>query len=384
MIERNARYSPWDGTQSMFELDAFDIMDELIDDLVYHGDVMGALRRLLQEGMDGREGNRVMGLQEILERMRRERDRISRSDALGGDFAELAQELRDVVDLERQAIQDQIADAGEAGSDRESELTRDNAQAALLELDFLPEDLAGRVRALQNHQFRSPEAAQRFTDLIERLRAQLLEQTVESISESMQSASPEDIARLAQMLGALNQMIEADRAGEPYDFDGFMNEYGDFFPENPASLEELLEALAQRMAAMSSLLASMSPEQRRQLMELSEQLLADFDLNWQMSQLGHNLRDLFPDEAWDRIRNVEGVDPLQLGQALDSLRDLEDLDDLIRMLSGAPQPGALADVDLDRVRDLVGEEAARSIDQLAQLASRLEREGLVERRDGQL
>src|SRR5439155_941651 len=89
---------------------------------------------------------------------------------------------------------------------------------------------------------------------------------------------PEDLQRLASMLSELNSMIEARERGDPVDFEGFMQRYGDFFPGNPRSLDELLEQMARRMAALSRLLASLSPEQRRELQELAEQLLQDMDL----------------------------------------------------------------------------------------------------------
>ena len=50
-----------------------------------------------------------------------------------------------------------------------------------------------------------------------------------------------------------------------------MDRYGDFFPENPQSLDELLEIMAKRMAAMASMLNSMTPEQRQQLADLASQ-----------------------------------------------------------------------------------------------------------------
>ena len=45
-------YSRWDGTQSGFELDADDLFDEITDDLLYHGDVNAALRRMMQQGFE--------------------------------------------------------------------------------------------------------------------------------------------------------------------------------------------------------------------------------------------------------------------------------------------------------------------------------------------
>ncbi len=67
------------------------------------------------------------------------------------------------------------------------------------------------------------------------------------------------------MLAELNQMIEQRARGEEYDFDGFMERYGDLIPNDPKSLDELLEDMARRSAAMSRLMASLSPEQRAEL-----------------------------------------------------------------------------------------------------------------------
>ena len=94
-----------------------------------------------------------------------------------------------------------------------------------------------------------------------------------------------------------------------------MERYGDFFPENPQTLDELLEVMAQRMAAMQSMLNSMTPEQRAQLQGLAEQLLDDMDLRWQIDQLGQHLRSLFPQMGWDRRYNFEGQDPLGFAEA---------------------------------------------------------------------
>lgn len=54
-------YSRWDGTQKGFDLDADSLLEELTDDLLYHGDVNAALRRLMQQGMTDRNGEQMMG-----------------------------------------------------------------------------------------------------------------------------------------------------------------------------------------------------------------------------------------------------------------------------------------------------------------------------------
>ena len=73
------RYSRWDGTQAGFELDADDVLSEITDDLLYHGDLNAALRRLMQSGFRDRNNERVQGMRELLERLRRRLKRSSSS-----------------------------------------------------------------------------------------------------------------------------------------------------------------------------------------------------------------------------------------------------------------------------------------------------------------
>jgi len=135
---------------------------------------------------------------------------------------------------------------------------------------------------------------------------------------------------------------------------------------------------------MQAMLNSMSPEQRAQLQELSDQLLGDMDLRWQMDQLGSHLRQLFPQQGWERGYDFQGDDPLGMGQAMNTMRELGDLDQLENLLRNASNPAALAEADMDRVRDLLGDDAARSLERLAELTKMLTEAGLIEQREGRL
>jgi uncharacterized protein with von Willebrand factor type A (vWA) domain len=378
------RYSRWDGTQVGFDLDADAILAEITDDLVHHGDVNAALRRMMQQGFQDREGRQVKGMREILDRLRQERrERLDQHD-LGGVYAEIAEALEEVVDRERAGIEDLRREARESGDERRREITEQVADEKSMELDLLPPDLAGQVRSLQQYEFTSSEARERFEELMEKLRQQLANQMFNQISEGMQNMTPEDLARMKDMLAELNHMLEQRERGEEPDFDGFMQRYGDFFPENPQTLDELLEAMAARMAAMQSMLNSMTPEQRAQLQQLSEQLMQDMDLSWQMDQLGQNLRNAFPSMGWDSSYRFNGDDSLGWGSAQDVLQELGDLDRLEQLLKGAQNPGALAEVDVDRARELLGDDAALSLERMAQVAKMLEDAGLIENREGRL
>ena len=306
-------YSRWDGTQQGFELDGDALLEELTDELLYHGDVNAALRRMMHQGLRDRNGERLQGVRELLERLRRERqERLDRFD-LGGVYDEIARELDDIVDEERHAIDHAVreaeAHARRTGDERRAETARESAMDRSMRLDFLPSDLAGKVRELEQYDFESGEAARRFEELLERLREQLANQLFEQMSGAMQQMTPEDLGRMKDMMAALNQMLERRERGEDPGFDEFMEQYGDFFPENPQTLDELLEQLAKRMAAMQAMLNSMTPEQRAQLQELSDQLLGDMDLRWQMDQLSGHLRQLFPQQGWGQSVRLPGPGP---------------------------------------------------------------------------
>jgi uncharacterized protein with von Willebrand factor type A (vWA) domain len=377
-------YSRWDGTQTGFELDADSVFDEITDDLLYHGDVSNALRKMMHQGLRDRDGNRLPGLRELMDRLRAERqERLDRGD-LGGVYQEIADELNDIVDEERHAIENDTRSAESSGDERRASTAREAAAERNFRLDMLPDDLAGKVRELQAYDFTSQEAQQRFEQLMEKLKQQLMQQAFDQMSGAMQNMTPEDLQRMKDMMAALNEMLAKHAAGKDPEFEKFMEQYGDFFPENPQSLEELMEIMAQRMAAMQAMLNSMTPEQRAQLQALSEQLLDDMDLRWQMDQLAQNMRSMFPQMAWNRSYDFEGQDPMGFGEAMQTMQELGDLDQLENLLRNASNPASLAEADMDKVRDLLGDDEAKSLDRLAQLAKTLEDAGLIEQKEGRL
>jgi uncharacterized protein with von Willebrand factor type A (vWA) domain len=366
-------YSRWDGTQKGFDLDADALFDELNDDLLYHGDINSALRRLMQQGMNDRNGDRLQGLRELMDKLRKERqERLDKFD-LGGVYDEIARELDDIVDEERHAVENATRAAEASGDERRAEAARETAMDRNFRLDMLPNDLAGKVRELSAYDFESGEAAQRFEQLMDKLRQQLMQQMVDQMSGAMQNMTPEDMARMKDMLAGLNEMIERREAGEDPKFEEFMEKFGDFFPENPQNLDELLEQMAKRMAAMQAMLNSMTPEQRAQLQQLSEQLMSD-----------QNLQSMFPQMNWNQSYDFEGQDPMGMGQAMQTMQDLGDLDQLENLLRNATSPGALAEADMDRVRDLLGDDAAKSLERLAELTKMLQDAGLIEQKEGRL
>ena len=353
-------YSRWDGTQRGFEIDADSLLDELADELTYHGDINTAMRKMMQNGMRDVNGNQMPGLRELMKRLREQREQIQERGDLGGVYSEIADELNDIVDEERQV----------AGNN--------------FTLDMLPDDLAGKIRELQHYDFESPSAQERFDSLMDKLREQLMQQQLDQMSSAVQNMSPEQMARTKDMMAALNEMLERRKNGEDPQFEQFMEKFGDFFPENPQTLDELLEHMAQRMAMAQAMLNSMTPEQRAQLQQLSEQLLEDMDLRWQMEQLSQNLQGMFPQAGWNKQYDFSGQEPMGFQQAMQSMQDLSDLDQLENLLKNASNPSSLAEADMDKVRDLLGDDAAKSLDQLSKLSKMMQDAGLIDQREGRM
>jgi uncharacterized protein with von Willebrand factor type A (vWA) domain len=378
------QYSRWDGTQVGFDLDADALLEEMTDDLLYHGDLNAALRRMMQQGFRDRQGRDVDGLREMLEQLRdRRREQLDRYD-LGGVYEDIARQLDEIVDQEREGIDRRLDDARQSGDRRREELLEDLARERRQQLDELPPDLAGRVQELQQYDWMDDAARQRFEELMEELKKQLLDSMFNQLQQGMSEMSPEQMRRMKDMLAELNHMLEQRERGEEPDFEGFMERFGDFFPDNPQSLDELLENMARSMAQMQQLLNSMTPEQRAQLQQLADSLLQDMDLRWQVDQLGQNLRNAFPQMGWGQQMRFRGDEPLPLQGMSGLLDQLGDIDALENLLRNATNPGQLAEVDLDKVRDLLGDDAARSLEQLAELARMLEEAGLIEQREGRM
>lgn len=383
-MARRFVYSRWDGSQRGFDVDADVLMEQITDEVIHHGDVEAALRRIMERGLQTPDGRQMPGLSELRDRIRDRREEIAESGELDGSLAEAARELADILDEERHAIENARDDALRSGDERRAENANAAADERQMRLDLLPDDLAGRMQSLQSYNFESAEASRRFDELSERLRSEMMQQVVDRVSEGMESVTPEDVQRTKEMLAALNEMIAKRDQGEDPGFEKFMDEYGDMFPDNPETLDELLESIARRMAAMQAMLNSMSPEQREQLARLSQQFMDDMDLQWQMEQLSSSLQAQFGQLNSESSYDMSGESPLSMSQALDAMAEMGRLDELEGMLDAATSPADLAEIDPEKIRETLGEDAASALEQLSRLTNELIEAGLVDRVEGRL
>ena len=387
------RYSRWDGSQQIFDMDEDDIMESLSDDIMAHGDVNRALRNLFQRGLRDEQGQRIEGLRDLMERLRKQRQQQLERYNLEGLMDDLKERLRDVINTEREGIdkriqeaQEQLEQAGDLAEHLQGpmQLLEERAARNKAELDNLPESMGGAIKQLQDYDFMDPEARQKFQELLDALKQQMMQNTFQSMRQQLQNMSPEDMEGLKNMIQALNQMLHDRAMGLDPDFEGFMEQYGHYFdPNRPASLDELIEQLQGQMAAMQSLFDSMTSEMRQELQEMMESAI-DSGLMDEMAELGALMYEMFPFDDMAQEYPFMGDESLTLDKAMDLMGQLQDMDDLERQIQQVMRNGNVEDFNLDQVEQHLGEEARRQLEQLQKVIQQLEEAGYLKRKGDRL
>ena len=391
------RYSSWDGSQRFVDVQEDDLMEELSDYLLAQGDVSSALRMMMQRGMRGKP---LLGLQDLLQRLRARRQQKLDQYNLNSVVDHLRSQLDDLLRTEQRGIQRRLDDRRQEADVRRERAAEQRQQRQdldpeleqkLLKLlekqaqehqDFLkgiPKDVPGALKALQQYEFMDHDAQAKYQELLDRLQRQVLDSFFQDMQHSLGDMSPEHADRFREMVTGLNQMLKEKLAGGQPDFDSFMEQHGDLFgDQRPGSLDELLQHLQQQMQQMQSLLESMSPQQRQQLQDTVQGLLDRGGLREEMGELAQMLEHLYPRERPQRYP-FRGDDPVSLQEAMRLMEELGHLEELEKELRGAQYGDGVDKLDENKVRQLLGEEEAQSLEALKALTRVLEDAGYIKR-----
>ena len=363
------RYGPYSGGPDPLEppYDVRGAVDALGESVLDGTDPASALRDLLRRGMSGHRG-----MDDLLRRVRERQREIRSRGRLDGILDQVRSLLDTAIGQERAEL---FPDPSDEARLREAEL------------DSLPSDTSQAIRQLAEYEWQSAAARETFEQLKSLLRSEVLDSQFRGMRQTLADPDPAAMQRVKDMMAALNGMLDADARGEhtQQDFDDFMESFGDMFPDSPANLEELVDALVRRMSAAQRLLDSLTDEQRDELAGLMSQALEDAGLAAEMSRLADSLRARRPDMDQGLPQpGMTGSDPLGLSDAtaaLAELADLADLEDALRQ----DYPGArLDDVDEEAIRRALGRQAVDDMEALRQIERELERQGYLQRADGKL
>ena len=395
------RYSEWDGSQEIPPLDPDELLSAITDDLLSFGDLAHALRNLLQRGLRSPQGFHIQGLRDLLQRLRQQRRQLLDRYNLGSVMQDIERRLQEILEMERETLQRRLQEAqsllqgqqgplspfqealGEGREQADPQMAqalRNIAQRKMNFLQNLPPDVGGRIKALQDYEFMDPEAGAKFRELMEMLRKAVLESFFKDIYQQLRGLGPQELQRLKEMLRHLNQLLSEKMAGGEPDYQSFLEQYGDLLgPNPPKTLDELIQRMRQSMAAMQGLLESLPPDMRRQLEDLLMEKVADSELLRQLQELAINLEILQPSHDLHHYP-FHGQEEVDLLQALRLMENLQGLDQLESQLERLRYGGSLDEVDEQKLRELLGEEAYQAFRQLKEMLEILERAGYIRRK----
>lgn len=351
-------------------VDLTEALDAVAEDVMAGYSPRRALQEYLRRGGRNRDG-----LDELAGRIQQRRKDLLGRHKLDGTLEEVRKLLETAVLEERKQL------ARDVRMDDTDRAFRD------MQMQNLPASTAAAVNELSSYDWQSSIAREAYEQIKDLLGREALEQRFAGMKQALEGATDEDRAAVAAMLGDLNELLEKHRRGEDtdQDFQDFMARHGDFFPENPQSVEELIDALAQRAAAGQRMMRSMTAEQRAELMQLSAQAFGSPELMAQLGQLDANLQSLRPGEDWSGSERFEGEEGLGLGDGTGVLQDLAELDELADQLSQSYNGSSLDDVDLDALARQLGQDAAVSARTLAEIEKAMHDGGFLRRgADGDL
>jgi len=365
MTTRRHRYAygPYAGGPDPLAppVDLRDALDAIGQDVMEGASPRAALRELMRRGMPGQRG-----LDQLAARANKQRRELLKRNNLDGTLAEVRELLEHAVLEERKEL---------------ARALDEEARFAEMQLESRSPSTAEAVRELSGYDWRNPQARQDFEKIKDLLGRELLEERFQGMKQALEGATDSDRQRVTDMLKDLNTLLAAHAKGEDSQeqFDQFMAEHGEFFPEQPRSVEELLDSLAQRAAAAQRMRNSMTPEQQAELDALAQQAFGSPELAQQLAELDGMLQAARPGEDWQGSENFRGQQGMGLGEATQAMADIGELEQLAEQLSQAYPGARMEDVDLVALEHQLGPQAVADARTLSDIERELARQGFLDR-----
>lgn len=364
----SSRYSAYTGGPDPLAppVDLREALEQIGRDVMDGTSPRRALSELLRRGTPG-----MRGADRLAAEVNQRRREILRRNNLDGTLADIKRLLDEAVLAERKEL---------------ARALDDDARFSELQLEALPSSPAKAVQELSEYQWRSADARQSYEQIRDLLGREMLDQRFAGMKQALEGATDEDRQRVADMLNDLNTLLDKHAKGQDTaaDFAEFMDRHGEFFPENPRNVDELLDSLARRAAAAQRFRNSLSAEQRAELDALSQQAFGSPALQEALSRLDMHLQAARPGEDWTGSSEFSGDNALGMGEGAQALADVGELEQLAEQLAQAYAGASMDDVDLDALARQLGDEAAVDARTLAELERALLNQGFLDRSsDGQ-
>jgi len=309
------RYTEWDGTQQVLFPTTNDLLNQLSDHLLEEEGVRRALRDLMRRGFTSEDGQRSV---------KGMRDFLRQADEKRRELLKkYSPDSFKLTPEEQQAMSEKLGKLAE------------KMEAYNEQMRNFMERMSGKYSdRMDEMNQKMQEAYQRYQELQNRLKNQINERGMQQGQPNMSGQNPQSL------------MDMLDRMSELLNDENFLN-----------SLPSMMDNAINNLESMLENMSNMTEEQLQQMSDMMNQ----------MQQL-EQLMNQFPFQGSQRMGMGEA------GQILSQLRGLEKF-----LRWGQRGMGDPSELNLDELRELLGDEAYENLKYLQNVEQMLEEEGYIMR-----
>lgn len=286
MAKRLSRYSRYTGGPDPLAppVDLRDALEQIGQEVMEGSSPRRALQELLRRGTQNQRG-----ADRLAAEANSKRRKLLQRNNLDGTLQDIKKLLDEAVLAERKEL---------------ARALDDDARFGELQMESLSPSPAKAVQELAEYDWRSQEAREKYEQIKDLMGREMLDQRFAGMKQALENATDEDRQRVNEMLDDLNELLDKHAQGQdtPQDFQDFMAKHGEYFPENPQNIDELLDSLAQRAAAAQRFRNSLTEQQRAELDALAQQAFGSPSLMNALNRLDSHLQSARPGEDWSGSR----------------------------------------------------------------------------------
>ncbi len=360
-------YLQWDESiESSLSPDA--LMDSISEDILRDGNLDLSLQRAFRWGSPGMDGQ---GLNDLLDRLRKQRQQLLDQFEFGSSLDEIRERLDDIVRRETDTIHDrqsQLAEQSDLDPDDVDRLT-DYLNRREETLNRLPDNTASRIDNLKDYEFVDAQAGRDFADLVEQIQQQITDALFNNIMGGIPQPGDGSADEMREFLEDLNEAFEQERLGQQPDMDKLNNKWAKQLGGRAENMNEIRERLRSRMEAAQNFMSMLSPWQRSQMQEMMRQSLQDTGLMDLFQQLQSHLGPFSQPNL--QQSQYHGNQEIPLDIAMQVLERASKMDQLESQLRSVHRPQELRGLDPDLVDSVLNDQDQEWLDQWSGMEERL-------------
>ena len=206
------RYTAWDGSQRV-QLSADKVFQELADHLSATDDMRQAMDKLMRQGVDGENDEKLKGLDDLVRDLREQMRERYRQANLDSSLDEMQDKLNQILNQERNTLQQRRPQKPELQKNEEF-------------LDRLPQRMSDKMEKLSRYPFEDEAAQEAFNELMqefENIRSlEDFQRRYNDLFNGPQSLTYDEALDLMKEMTQLQEMEQNLLSGQPEKIDPSM------------------------------------------------------------------------------------------------------------------------------------------------------------------